>query len=229
MRCEWLLVGWAGLAGLLMLHQLLALHRYTLLEPPARQAVQPLGPGCAAVPLPPAAARPPLPSRLPPLHLSEQALGMSAGPAATVATSAAIKWITKDGLGAAGRLIVGGSLAQGARRVASANTAMLPLPGAVLAAAHSTPATPASPGALPCLPPHGMRAHPTTARPTYYLPTCPAAVWPAPTPHTFTVFDEDPRRWRMVAEGITTLGLSLEIATQVYPGALPCRFSSVAQ
>lgn len=33
----------------------------------------------------------------------------------------------------------------------------------------------------------------------------------------------------MVAEGITTLGLSLEIATQVYPGALPCRFSSVAQ
>lgn len=30
-------------------------------------------------------------------------------------------------------------------------------------------------------------------------------------------FDEDPRRWRMIAEGITTLGLALEIATQLFP------------
>ncbi|PRW60390.1 UPF0420 isoform X4 [Chlorella sorokiniana] len=72
-----------------------------------------------------------------------QALGVAASPEAAVATSAAIKWITKDGLGAAGRLIVGGNLAQ--------------------------------------------------------------------------VFDEDPRRWRMVAEAVTTLGLSLEIATRMYP------------
>ena len=64
------------------------------------------------------ARTPPLPAR-PPASLPPppaQALGVSAGPAATVATSAAIKWITKDGLGAAGRLIVGGNLAQGAPR-----------------------------------------------------------------------------------------------------------------
>ncbi len=42
-----------------------------------------------------------------------QALGMGMDPAGAVATSAAIKWITKDGLGAAGRLIVGGRLASG--------------------------------------------------------------------------------------------------------------------
>lgn len=30
-------------------------------------------------------------------------------------------------------------------------------------------------------------------------------------------FDEDPKRWRMIAEGISTLGLALEIATQIYP------------
>lgn len=72
-----------------------------------------------------------------------KALGMGVDPTGVVATSAAIKWITKDGLGAAGRLIVGGRLA--------------------------------------------------------------------------SVFDEDPRRWRMVAEGVSTLGLALEIATQIFP------------
>lgn len=41
-----------------------------------------------------------------------QAVGVSAGPAATTAASAAIKWITKDGLGAMGRFFVGGSLSQ---------------------------------------------------------------------------------------------------------------------
>ncbi len=40
-----------------------------------------------------------------------QAVGVSAGPAATTAASAAIRWITKDGLGALGRFVVGGSLA----------------------------------------------------------------------------------------------------------------------
>ena len=30
-------------------------------------------------------------------------------------------------------------------------------------------------------------------------------------------FDEDPKRWRMIAEFITTLGLALEIATQISP------------
>ena len=75
------------------------------------------------------------------------ALGMSTGPVGAVAASAAIRWITKDGLGAAGRLIVGGRLA--------------------------------------------------------------------------SVFDEDPRMWRMAAEGVTTLGLALEIATQMHPGAPP--------
>ena len=32
------------------------------------------------------------------------------------------------------------------------------------------------------------------------------------------VFDEDPRRWRMVAEAFLTLGLALEIATAFSPG-----------
>jgi hypothetical protein len=42
------------------------------------------------------------------------ALGIGAGPAEVAAVSAAVKWITKDGLGAAGRLIVGGRLSSGA-------------------------------------------------------------------------------------------------------------------
>lgn len=33
-----------------------------------------------------------------------------------------------------------------------------------------------------------------------------------------SVFDEDPKRWRMNAEFVTTLGLALEIATQLSPG-----------
>ena len=44
-----------------------------------------------------------------------------------------------------------------------------------------------------------------------------------------TVFDEDPKRWRMLAEALGTLGMSLEIATAFAPpqaflllaGALP--------
>lgn len=55
-----------------------------------------------------------------------------AGPVGAVAATAAIKWIIKDGIGAAGRLLVGGRLGR--------------------------------------------------------------------------EFDDDPRRWRMVAEAITTLG-----------------------
>ncbi len=42
-----------------------------------------------------------------------------------------------------------------------------------------------------------------------------------PSTVTAAVFDEDPRRWRMVAEGVSTLGLALEIATQIFPGACP--------
>lgn len=72
-----------------------------------------------------------------------KALGMDAGAAGTVGFSAAIKWVTKDGVGAVGRLFVGGKLS--------------------------------------------------------------------------SVFDEDPKRWRMIAEAITTLGLALEIATQLSP------------
>lgn len=72
-----------------------------------------------------------------------KALGVGSGPADAVGLSAAIKWITKDGIGAAGRLFVGGKLGY--------------------------------------------------------------------------MFDEDPKRWRMIAEGFTTLGLFLEIATQVSP------------
>lgn len=71
------------------------------------------------------------------------ALGVGAGPATAVGFSAAIKWVTKDGVGALGRLFVGGRLS--------------------------------------------------------------------------SVFDEDPKKWRMVAEAVTTLGLALEIATQVSP------------
>ncbi|KAK9788157.1 hypothetical protein WJX73_001836 [Symbiochloris irregularis] len=74
-----------------------------------------------------------------------RALGASPGPAGTAASAAAIKWITKDGIGAAGRLLVGGRLGG--------------------------------------------------------------------------VFDEDPRRWRLMAEIFTTIGLSLEIATAFNPGA----------
>ncbi|KAF5831472.1 vitamin B6 photo-protection and homoeostasis-domain-containing protein [Dunaliella salina] len=40
------------------------------------------------------------------------AVGLSAGPVGTVATSAGIKWITKDGIGTLGRFFVGGRLAQ---------------------------------------------------------------------------------------------------------------------
>ncbi|KAJ9526665.1 hypothetical protein QJQ45_017575 [Haematococcus lacustris] len=40
-----------------------------------------------------------------------QAVGVTAGPVATTAASAAIKWITKDGIGALGRFLVGGQLA----------------------------------------------------------------------------------------------------------------------
>ena len=32
-----------------------------------------------------------------------------------------------------------------------------------------------------------------------------------------TVFDEDPKRWRLIAEGFTTCGRALEIATAVFP------------
>ncbi|KAI8463307.1 MAG: vitamin B6 photo-protection and homoeostasis-domain-containing protein [Monoraphidium minutum] len=72
-----------------------------------------------------------------------KAVGISAGPAGVVAVSAAIKWIIKDGIGAAGRFLVGGRLGR--------------------------------------------------------------------------EFDDDPRRWRMTAEAITTLGLALEISTTLYP------------
>eukprot|EP00798_Chlamydomonas_sp_ICE-L_P020131 gene20131-26862_t len=72
-----------------------------------------------------------------------QAVGISAGPVGTTLTAAAIKWIIKDGIGAAGKFIVGGKL--------------------------------------------GLE------------------------------FDDDPRRWRMYAELMTTVGLALEVATLVYP------------
>ena len=72
-----------------------------------------------------------------------KALGIDASASGAVGFSAAIKWVTKDGVGAVGRLFVGGKLS--------------------------------------------------------------------------SVFDEDPKRWRMIAEAITTLGLALEIATQLSP------------
>lgn len=84
-----------------------------------------------------------------------QAVGISAGAATTTAAAAAIKWITKDGIGALGRLLVGGRLS--------------------------------------------------------------------------TVFDEDPKRWRMNAEFITTTGLALEIATGLFPASfLVCSLFSGA-
>jgi hypothetical protein len=72
-----------------------------------------------------------------------KAVGLSAGPGGIIGMSAAINWLTRDGLGALGRFFVGGKLN--------------------------------------------------------------------------TVFDEDPRRWRMTAEFITTLGLALEVGTQLSP------------
>ena len=74
-----------------------------------------------------------------------KALGLGGDAADSVGFSAAIKWVTKDGIGAAGRLFVGGKLG--------------------------------------------------------------------------FMFDEDPKKWRMIAEGFTTLGLALEMATQVYPSS----------
>ncbi|KXZ56959.1 hypothetical protein GPECTOR_1g865 [Gonium pectorale] len=71
------------------------------------------------------------------------AVGVSAGPATTVALSASIKWIVKDGVGALGRLIVGSRLN--------------------------------------------------------------------------VEFDEDPRRWRLVAEALSTAGMGLEVATSLVP------------
>eukprot|EP00210_Caulerpa_lentillifera_P009103 g8681.t2 len=72
-----------------------------------------------------------------------RAVGVSNGVAATASLTAAIKWITKDGVGAIGKLLVGGRLG--------------------------------------------------------------------------VYFDEDPRLWRMIAESVSTVGLSLEIATVFYP------------
>lgn len=73
-----------------------------------------------------------------------KAVGLGSGPVGVVGMSYAIKWLTRDGIGALGRLFVGSRLN--------------------------------------------------------------------------SVFDEDPRRWRMYAEFITTAGLALEILTQLSPG-----------
>ncbi|GMH40584.1 hypothetical protein BSKO_08488 [Bryopsis sp. KO-2023] len=72
-----------------------------------------------------------------------RAVGVGVGPTEAMVAAATIKWITKDGVGALGRFLVGGKLGN--------------------------------------------------------------------------VFDEDPRRWRMAAESVTTVGLSLEIATAFFP------------
>lgn len=72
------------------------------------------------------------------------AVGLKAGAGTAAAGAASIRWITKDGIGAIGRLLV--SAGRGG-----------------------------------------------------------------------TVFDEDPKRWRLIAEGFTTTGRALEIATAVFP------------
>ncbi|KAL3152745.1 hypothetical protein ABBQ38_012335 [Trebouxia sp. C0009 RCD-2024] len=72
------------------------------------------------------------------------AVGLKAGAGTAAAGAASIRWITKDGLGAIGRLLV--SAGRGG-----------------------------------------------------------------------TIFDEDPKRWRLIAEGFTTTGRALEIATAVFP------------
>lgn len=72
-----------------------------------------------------------------------RAVGVGTGAAQTATLTAAIKWITKDGVGALGKLLVGGRLG--------------------------------------------------------------------------VYFDEDPRLWRMIAESVSTIGLSLEIATVFSP------------
>lgn len=72
-----------------------------------------------------------------------QAVGVSAGPTGVAAASAAIKWVTKDGLGAVGRLIIGSKFG--------------------------------------------------------------------------TVFDENPRRWRMFAELFSVAGSLLELVTPLAP------------
>ncbi|KAK9835635.1 hypothetical protein WJX74_004798 [Apatococcus lobatus] len=73
-----------------------------------------------------------------------KAVGLGGSATGAAAAGAAIKWITKDGAGSIGRLVVGGRLRG--------------------------------------------------------------------------VFDEDPKRWRMIAEGFATTGLALQIATELVPG-----------
>lgn len=82
-------------------------------------------------------------------------MGIDAGPGGAAGASAAIKWISKDGIGALGRFAVSARFA--------------------------------------------------------------------------SVFDEDPRRWRLAAEAVTTLGLALEIATQAYPGGWGVRVCTIWQ
>lgn len=150
---------------------------------------------------------------------------MGMDPAGAVATSAAIKWITKDGLGAAGRLIVGGRLASGGPPW---------LPGGCQARQRALPAThrhvhwnSRSAGLVAILSHCSALcgAEFATARaPARGGPesvNCPSVQPSTGAPVAGAVFDEDPRRWRMVAEGVSTLGLALEIATQIFPGACP--------
>jgi len=82
-----------------------------------------------------------------------RAAGGGAGPAGVTAAAAAIKWLTRDGLGALGRLAVG---VRGGREI-----------------------------------------------------------------------DEDPRLWRMAAEGAGTVGLALEVASAFFPGD-PAAFVALA-
>eukprot|EP00891_Asterochloris_glomerata_P007747 jgi/Astpho2/7747/e_gw1.00116.24.1_t len=72
-----------------------------------------------------------------------KAVGIDAGAAGAATAAASIRWITKDGIGALGRLLVSGGLGQ--------------------------------------------------------------------------AFDEDPKRWRMIAEAFTTTGYALEVGTALFP------------
>jgi Vitamin B6 photo-protection and homoeostasis len=138
-----------------------------------------------------------------------QAVGVHPGAAGTAGATAAVKWITKDGIGAFGRLLVG--------TVQTLST---------LTAAHGSRSGPTT----SCI----LALQPCCRCQDDVLHVCVCQLGQVPSltqvgGRLGTVFDEDPKRWRMLAEALGTLGMSLEIATAFAPpqaflllaGALP--------
>ncbi len=147
------------------------------------------------------------------------AVGLSAGPAATAALSASIKWIVKDGVGALGRLIVGrwgagnrGCEGEGVvtftprpRKKRPIKLPIGPAPELLWIEQWSKGQGEGGNRLLPWIlhPSLSQQCRPSA---TFFLFS------------RFSVeFDEDPRRWRMVAELLSTAGMGLEVCTMLVP------------